>query len=219
MGKSTTKKALTKNQFYVNLKKREVNKMKISLKTARNRYVFAAAFAAIIAVSSFLVIPLPGMPLPIVLKNLFVVLSGAILGSFYGGIAALIFIGAGLIGIPVFVIPGGIAVFNTPIGGYIIGYFLASLITGLICGLPKVSEKKTHPVFLLRLIFALFLGFAVILFCGVFFMMRLNSMSFTSAMAAGFIPFIIGDSIKFAVTIPLALKLRPIAARYINPEI
>ncbi len=44
----------------------------------RNRLVFSALFAAIIAVSGFLIIPLPG-GVPIVLKNLFVVLSGTIL--------------------------------------------------------------------------------------------------------------------------------------------
>ncbi|MCL2440310.1 MAG: biotin transporter BioY [Treponema sp.] len=184
--------------------------------SVRNRYVFAAAFAAMIAVSSFLIIPLPGIPVPLVLKNLFIVLSGTILGSFYGGLSILIFIAAGLIGVPVFVIPGGIAVFTTPLGGYIIGYFIASLVSGLICGLPKTSEKKVKPLFLTRLIIASFLGFLIILFCGVFFMMYISSMSFAAAMAAGFLPFLPGDLIKLIISIPLALKLRPIAARYIN---
>ena len=185
-------------------------------KTVRIRYVFAAAFAAMIAVSGFLIIPLPGIPVPIVLKNLFIVLSGTILGSFYGGVAVLIFIAAGIIGVPVFVIPGGIAVFTTPLGGYIIGYFLASLTAGLICGLPKTGEKKVHPFLLIRLILASLLGFLIILMCGVLFNMYLNSMSFIAAITTWFMPFVIGDLIKLAVSIPLALKLRPIAARYIN---
>jgi len=190
--------------------------MSKSLTNTRNRYVFAAAFAAMIAVSGFLIIPVPGIMVPIVLKNLFIVLSGTILGSFYGSIAVLIFIAAGLIGVPVFVIPGGIAVFATPLGGYIIGYFLASLTAGLISGLPKTSEKKTRPLFLFRLILASFLGFAIILMCGVIYNMYLNSMSFIAAMTAWFLPFVIGDLIKLALSIPLALKLRPIAARYLN---
>jgi len=188
------------------------------LKNTGNRCIFAAVFAAMIAVSGFLIIPVPGIPVPIVLKNLFIVLSGTILGSFYGSVAVLIFITAGIIGVPVFVIPGGIAVFTTPLGGYIIGYFLASLTAGLICGLPKISEKKVRPFFLFRLILAEFLGFAVILMCGVFFNMYLNSMPFVAAMTTWFLPFVIGDLIKLAVSIPLALKLRPIAARYINQD-
>ncbi len=62
---------------------------KISLKITRNRYVFTAVFAAMIAVSGFFIVPLPG-GVPIVLKNMFIVLSGTVLGSFYGGLAVLI---------------------------------------------------------------------------------------------------------------------------------
>ncbi|MDR1836679.1 MAG: biotin transporter BioY [Treponema sp.] len=190
--------------------------MAVSKKLERNRYVFAAVFAAMIAVSGFLIVPLPG-GVPIVLKNLFVVLSGTVLGSFYGGIAVLILIAAGLLGIPVFVIPGGPGVFLTPLGGYITGYFIASLCAGLVCGLPKVSEKKIKAAFAIRLGIASFSGFLLILLCGVFYMMFLNSISFKAALTAGLVPFILGDSIKFAVSIPLALGLRPVAARYINP--
>jgi len=168
-----------------------------------------------IAVSTFIVIPIPG-PIPIVLKNFFVVLSGSILGSFYGGLAVLIFIAAGVFGAPVFVVPG-IGAFATPLGGYIIGYFLAALIAGLICGIPKITEKKITFFIMIRLIIASLSSFIIILVCGVFYMMKLNSMTFTAAITAGFLPFIIGDLIKFAISIPLTLKLRPIAARYINP--
>jgi len=179
----------------------------------RNRFVFAAMFSALIAVSSFIVIPFGSVP--IVLKNLFVVLSGTILGGVYGGTALLIFIIAGLLGAPVFVVPGPGA-FLTPLGGYIIGYFLASLTAGLICGIPKVPEKKIKLLFVFRLSLASFLGFAVILICGVFYLMRLNSMSFGAAFIAGALPYIPGDLIKLAVSVPLALKLRPIAARHIG---
>jgi len=192
-----------------------VNKTKLSLKTARNRYVFTAVFAAMIAVSGFIIIPLPGSPVPLVFKNLFVVLAGTILGSYYGAVSLSIFIIAGIIGVPVFVVPG-LAAFSTPLGGYIIGYFFASLIAGLICGLPKTSEKKIKAFFLFRLIIASLAGFLIIISCGVFFLMRLNSMSFIAAFSAGALPYLLGDFIKLAISIPLALKLRPIVARYIN---
>ena len=189
----------------------------VNTKIIRNRYIFASVFAALTAVSGFFIIPLP-VGVPIVLKNLFVVLCGTVLGSFYGGAAILIFICAGLVGIPVFVIPGGPGVFLTPLGGYILGYFAASLCAGLVCGLPKVCEKKITLFLLIRISAASFIGFTLILVCGSLYMMRLNSLSLQAAFAAGVVPFIIGDLIKLAVSIPLALKLRPIAARYINPE-
>jgi biotin transport system substrate-specific component len=117
-----------------------------------------------------------------------------------------------------FVIPGPGA-FATISGGYIIGYFVGSLAAGLICGLPKIGEKKIRPLFALRLGLASFAGFALILLCGVLYMMFLNSMTLAAALTAGTLPFIPGDLIKMALSIPLALKLRPIAARYINPEL
>ena len=186
-------------------------------RAVRNRLVFAAVFAAMIAVSNFFQIPTP-IGVPIVLKNMFVVLSGTVLGSFYGGIAVLILILAGLIGIPVFVIPGGIGVFMTPLGGYIIGYLIASLCAGFVCGLPKVGEKKISPVPLLRLCIASLLGFALILTCGSLYMVFLKSMTLKAAFLAGTVPFIIGDLIKLALSIPIAITLRPISARYINSE-
>jgi len=188
--------------------------MSKTFRIIRNRNVFAAVFAALIAVSGFFIIPLP-IGLPIVLKNLFVVLAGTVLGSFYGGITVLIFIIAGLLGIPVFVIPGPGA-FNTPLGGYIIGYFFGSLIAGLICGLPKLCEKNIKFLFILRLSLGSFIGFLLILVCGSLYMMWLNSMSFSAAIITGILPFLPGDLIKLVISIPLALKLRPIAARYIN---
>lgn len=186
-------------------------------KSTRLRLVFAAVFAALIAVSNFFQIPTP-LGVPIVLKNMFVVLSGTVLGSFYGGVAVLILIGAGLIGIPVFVIPGGIGVFTTPLGGYIIGYFAASLCAGLVCGTPKIGERKIKAVPLIRVCVASFLGFALILSCGSLYMAALKSMTLKAAFLAGTAPFIVADSIKFALSIPLALALRPIAARYISGE-
>jgi len=187
-------------------------------RSLRNRLVFAAVFAALITVSNFFKIPIPGLAAPVVLKNMFVVLSGTILGSYYGGITVLVLIFAGVIGIPVFVIPGGIGVFNTPLGGYLIGYFIGSLCAGLVCGLPKVSEKYFKPVPFIRLCIASFLGFALILVCGSLYIMLLNSMTLKAAFLAGAAPYIIADSIKFVLSIILAFELRPIAARYINNE-
>jgi len=189
---------------------------KISSNVLRNRYVFAIAFSALIAVSNFFIVPLPG-GIPIVLKNMFVILSGTVLGRFYGGISALILITAGLIGLPVFAIPGGFGVFLTPLGGYIIGYFFAGLCSGLIAGVPKNSEKKICLVFIVRLSIASFSGFVLILLSGSLYLVFLNSMSLKAALAAGFLPFLLGDTIKLIISIPLALKLRPIAARFLNP--
>jgi len=181
----------------------------------RNRIVFAALFAALIAVSNFIQFPTP-IGVPIVLKNMFVVLSGTVLGGFYGCLAVLILTACGIIGIPVFVIPGGIGVFGTPLGGYILGYTVSSLCAGLISGIPQTAGKTFTLLPFIRLCIASFLGFAIILACGSFYIMVLMQMTLKAAFAAGTVPFVIGDLIKLAISVPLAHSLRPIAARYIN---
>jgi biotin transport system substrate-specific component len=120
------------------------------------------------------------------------------------------------LGLPVFVIPGGPGVFLTSLGGYLAGYFVGSLAAGLIAGLPKQGAKQGLSAWL-RVSLASFSGFALINFSGALYMMALNKISLKAALLAGVLPFVPGDLIKFAISVPLAMKLRPIAARYVNP--
>jgi biotin transport system substrate-specific component len=184
--------------------------------------VFTALFAALICLSSFWTIPLvPGIPL--VMKNLVIVLSGVLLGAWRGAAAAALFLLAGVLGLPVFANAGGVAAFLSPAGGYMIGYVLGALAAGLVAGRPMVRDKKPGFLYSLRIAAALFLGFTVILLCGAFRLMYLNGGAETprgmlSAFLGGIVPFIPGDLIKFILSVPLALALRPVAARYVNPQ-
>ena len=54
--------------------------------------VFTALFAALIAVSGFISVPLPGTPVPIVLQNMMPVLAGALLGGIQGAGATGLFL-------------------------------------------------------------------------------------------------------------------------------
>jgi biotin transport system substrate-specific component len=184
--------------------------------------VFIALFAALICVSGFWSIPLiPGIP--IVLKNLAVVLAGALLGTWRGAAAAALFLLAGVLGLPVFANAGGIAAFLSPAGGYMAGYVLGALAAGFIAGPPRIGDKKRPLFYRVRIAAALLAGFLAILLCGALWLVYLNAKSETPAPAAGVFwggiaPFIPADTIKFILSVPLALTLRPIAARYVNRE-
>jgi biotin transport system substrate-specific component len=184
--------------------------------------VFIPLFAALICVSSFWTRPLiPGVP--IVLKNLVIVLAGALLGTWRGAAAAALFLLAGILGLPVFANAGGIAAFLSPAGGYMIGYVAGALVTGFIAGKPSIKDKKPTIFYSARITVALFLGFAVILLFGSLWLMYLNSKSanpreMLGVFLGGIIPFVPGDAVKFILSLPLTFALRPIAARYINPE-
>ena len=102
---------------------------------APKRIVFTALFAALTAACGFISIPVPGTPIPIVLQNMMVVLNGMLLGPFLGTAANLVFIFAGLLGLPVFNGgTGGIAKLMSPTGGFIIGYAISALLSGLSSG-------------------------------------------------------------------------------------
>ena len=62
--------------------------------------VYAALFAALLAVGAFLSIPIG--PVPIVLQNFFVLLTGLLLGSRWAAASVAVYLLAGACGLPVF---------------------------------------------------------------------------------------------------------------------
>ena len=140
---------------------------KTNPKKAALRITLIALFAALIAGGSFVTIPLPFSPIPIVLQNLFIVLSGIVLGPALGSSAVALYLMAGALGLPVFSgAGGGIARFASPTGGFLIGYFFGALSAGLIAGTPK---KDTS---LFRLILSAISGFLVIYIPGLLWLHR-----------------------------------------------
>ncbi|MDR2897652.1 MAG: biotin transporter BioY [Spirochaetaceae bacterium] len=175
------------------------------------RSVFTAMFAALICAGAFISIPMPG-GVPIVLQNMLVVLSGILLGPIQGAAATGIFLIAGALGLPVFSGGvGGIAILLGPTGGFLIGYFFAALVAGLISGSPS-AEKKT-PIY--RICIAAVAGLLVIYVPGVLRLQNVLQATFPKALSAGMIPFLPGDLIKVVILIPLGIKLKPIMARYL----
>ncbi|MDR1948201.1 MAG: biotin transporter BioY [Spirochaetaceae bacterium] len=168
-----------------------------------------ALFAALTAAGTFIAIPLPFSPVPIVLQNLFALLSGLILGPFLGGLAVLLYLIAGAIGAPVFAgAAGGFAHFLGPTGGFLAGYLLMAVTAGLWVGRPRPGA----PTPLWRLIPGVFFGLLVVYVPGVVRLKFALDTTWTGALAAGFLPFLIGDGIKGVVAVLVAPRLRRAAA-------
>jgi biotin transport system substrate-specific component len=171
-----------------------------------------ALFAALIAGGTFVSIPLPFSPVPIVLQNLFIVLAGLVLGPLLGSAAAALYLIAGALGAPVFAgAAGGIAHFAGPTGGFLAGYFFAALTAGLIAGRPRVDK----PIQLGQLIPAAAAGFLVVYVPGVIWLKHIIG-SWPGALAGGFFPFLIGDAIKAVIAVIAAPRLRRAAADILN---
>jgi len=162
-----------------------------------------AVMVALIAVLSQIWLPMPG-GVPMTLQTLAVMLAGIILGPIKGGLAVLIYVAMGAIGLPVFTgFSGGFSVALGITGGYIMGFVVAAPIIGLLSSPQKT--KKT--LFFIKLLIGLLLGQAVIFSFGTLWIMRLSGMSLSAALPYSLIPFIVPEIIKTALAVVLGIRI------------
>ena len=185
---------------------------------------FVALFAAIICAGCFIRIPL-GV-IPIVLQNILCILCAVLLGGVLGCAPVALFLLAGLIGLPVYSGgTGGLAVWLGPTGGFLPGYLLGALAAGFIAGKPDVSEKKLSAKKVVRVSLAVIAGMVILYIPGVIRFsywataagkVPLEKTAFAYTMGACVIPYIPGDILKIVIAVPVALKLRPVLAQYLQ---
>ena len=94
------------------------------------RLVLIAMFAALIAAGSWFKIPLP--PVPVTLQTLFVTMSGDMLDWKGAFLSQLIFLIAGLAGLPVFAGGGGPGYILNPTFGYLLGFLAAAPLIAIL---------------------------------------------------------------------------------------
>ncbi len=166
--------------------------------------VLASLLAALTAVGAYIQIPIG--PVPIVLTNLFVLLSGLLLGS-RGGLTSMgVYMIVGAMGLPVFAGgKGGLAHFLGPTGGYLLGYCVGAWVVGLIA--ERAHSSRGWEVL------AVALGVLSIYTVGVPWLKVVTQMSWTKAVMVGVLPFLIGDALKSAAALILARAVRPILKR------
>jgi biotin transport system substrate-specific component len=110
------------------LKRKELCDMSSSSILIRNM-VLAALFAALLAISGQIAIPIG--PVPITLQTMMILLAGSILGSRWGAISVLVWILLAAVGAPVLSGgTGGLGVLFGPTGGYILGFLIAVFLVG-----------------------------------------------------------------------------------------
>ena len=163
--------------------------------------VYASLLAALIAAGAYLSIPIG--PVPIVLQNLFVFLAGLLLGPRWGMASVGVYLLAGALGLPVFAGGvGGIGRFAGSTGGYLVGYIPAVYVIGWIA-------EKWHARVIVD-VAAMILGSMVVYFFGIAWLKMLTGMTLSKTLMVGMVPFIPGDIIKIAATVPIAKTLRPV---------
>tara|TARA_Y100000310_G_C20702467_1_gene831156 strand:+ start:190 stop:777 length:588 start_codon:yes stop_codon:yes gene_type:complete len=152
--------------------------------------IFAALFAALTAAVAPFKIPLGFTPVPITLQTLVVLMSGAMLGPYYGALSMILYVVVGALGLPVFAGGGsGIGAVLGPTGGYLISYFVAAYAIG------KVLQLRKQPKFL-DYVFAMVIGTIIIYVLGAGWGMVVTGLGVAAILAGWVLPFVIGDTIK-----------------------
>jgi biotin transport system substrate-specific component len=159
--------------------------------------------ALFVALLAQVKIPLPFTPVPLTGQTFAVLLVGAALGSKRGAASMALYIALGTLGLPVFA--GGASGLTYLAGatlGYLIGFVAAAFVIGLLAerGLERSVRTSIVPFVI---------GTIVIYICGITWLTILLG-SFSQAVAAGLLPFLIGDAIKLvaaSLTLPIGWKL------------
>jgi biotin transport system substrate-specific component len=177
----------------------------VSFKKLRS-IVLCSLMAGLMAAGAFILVPIG--PVPIVLTNLFVLLSGLLLGARWGATSAALYLLVGALGLPVF--SGGragLAHLFGPTGGYLFGFILSAGITGFISG--RFRRSRTGSVI------AVIFGSLIIYSLGVPWLKTITQMTWNKAWMVGMVPFLPGDALKAISAVILYRSVKPILDRQV----
>ena len=169
--------------------------------------------SALTAAAAQISIPLPFTPVPFTLQPMVVLLGGAALGSRLGMASQIIYLAAGIAGLPVFaasaVLPQGFLRLLGPTGGYLLSYPFAAFLAG------RLAERGLDRRYLTSVI-AMSAGLAVVFMFGVSwlaFFARPTALGLDAALRTGLYPFVPADVIKILI----AATILPIVWRFVQP--
>lgn len=164
-------------------------------------YVLVVGAAALTGVAAQIAVPLPFTPVPLSLQTLTVLLAGAALGPMRGGMAMLLYLVAGLVGVPWFSEQQSGWAFAS--FGYIIGFVVAAIVVGAF------ARRGTDRT-VIGAVWLMALGNLVIYAIGVTWLASWLAVDLPTALDYGVWPFLVGDALKIALAaglLPAAWKL------------
>ena len=167
----------------------------------------SALFCTLICIGSFIRIPIPNM-MPMTLQTFLVLLTALILPLKASTLAIATYIALGIIGLPIFSGGGGLGYVLMPNFGFIIGFFIATVIISAI--VEKLKNCK-----LWRYIIMSVVGIAIIYIIGIFYFAFItnvynnNDYSAIWFIQTIFLPFLPKEIICIILASLSAYKIRP----------
>ncbi|MEV4259550.1 biotin transporter BioY, partial [Spirillospora sp. NPDC049652] len=157
--------------------------------------------AALVGLAAQISIPLPGTPVPVSGQTFAVLLAGAALGRTRAALGMLLYLAAGVAGVPWFA--EGTSGASMPSLGYVLGFVLAAAVVGR---LAERGGDRTP----LRTVATMTFGTVLIYLVGVPYLMASLHVGLDKALHLGVTPFLAGDVLK----VLLAAGLLPVAWRF-----
>ena len=157
------------------------------------KMVPAALMAALMAVCSWLSIPVP--PVVFTLQSFAFLLTLGVLGGKWGSVTVLLYLLLGLTGLPVFAgFRFGPAAFLDPTGGFLLGFLMGALVYWLLERLGKIPAMIAAQLTCYG--------------CGcVWFSHWAGDAGFLAAALTCVVPYLIPDALKLWLAVKVASKL------------
>ena len=172
--------------------------------THLNKVMLALGFACLTGLLAQARFYLPYTPVPVTGQVFAVLLSGVILGKWYGGLSQGFYAGLGAAGIPWFNgLKSGMDVLSGVTGGYIIGFIAAALVIGWFTD-RYVKSRSFVWMFVLMVI-----GITLIYIPGVIQLSFVLDVNAQRAIELGALPFIGADLYKALIVTAIATALTP----------
>lgn len=163
---------------------------------AAMRVAAVVLLAGLTAAAAQASIPLPFTPVPLTLTPMIVLLGGAALGSRLGMASQVLYLAAGIAGLPVFaasgILPQGPLRLLGPTGGYLMAYPFAAFAAGYLAERGFDRRYATS-------VLAMLAGLSIIFLFGVTWLAWFAApaaLGFTAALQSGLYPFVVVDLVK-----------------------
>jgi biotin transport system substrate-specific component len=189
-----------------------------SIGTTRGIQIASVLFiTALTAAAAQISVPLPLTNVPLTFQPMVVLLGGLALGSRLGSLSQVLYLAAGIAGLPVFAasatLPPGALRLLGPTGGYLMAYPVAAFVAGYLA--ERGFDRKY-----VTSVLAMFAGLLIIFLSGVtwlgLFARTVSSsapVGMQAALATGLYPFILPDLIKLAIAAGLVPALWRLVGR------
>lgn len=182
------------------------------------RVASVVLLAGMTAAAAQISVPLPFTQVPFTFQPMVVLLGGLALGARLGASAQVLYLMAGIAGLPVFAasatLPQGILRLMGPTGGYLLSYPVAAFLVG------RLAERGLDRKYLTSVL-AMLAGLAVIYAAGASMLALVTrpvsasaGAAFQNAVLMGVVPFIAADLVKLL----LAAGIVPSIWKLVRPQ-